>query len=1293
MAQAPKTFKTAKVGETYVSAAGQTFKREISPYDPSGKATISVLQDPLAQPAHSAAPAGAPAHAAGPPPAVVEQAAAAPDVPIDVQQQPADQQVPAVQPAPDVNLEDSHTADIQARMATADQNSQALDAMHAQMDAAPKPSAAPEPVPTVAPQPVQASMIPTAAIADVARGAVEAPDMIMSGVHHAVRNLIDFSDHLGDLVDEHVPGTIYWGPGGLGLDTAANHAAHGVTDPRLGAMLDRAVPFSETDNPKSVTGGLIQGVSQFATGYAAGGAALRGWKAAAGAGQVVKSFAQGALADFGAFDAHQARLSDLLKKHAPEALQPVADYLASDPRDSEEEGRFKNALEGMGLGAAMHGVIGAARHLRSARIAQRAAAISARAEGLQGVIDAPQTAVVAEANKFHADLAHDLGDPNAKGFTIKRKFPLMAGEVAATADAGEMGPNTIGLNYAKIADTSDVQAAAVQFYDAFHGEITDAKRGVQSIDQQIQDAFGTDVSKLLGAWQPGTAMASHELTALRFAQAAAMRDFLTHARAIAAGDSSLAKQAAFLQNGHVLDALTRAVEGGKAEAARTLRTLRETIPSMTGDVSNPADAVEFYRKVDALVAGAGGKDMVERAAKAFLTVAQVNPEGVSKFIRGLRWIGGGFDKSKEVIKVFMANGLLTAGGITKNIFGNTSALIYERAIRQLAPKLSGMIGAQSYVADGEAISSQTAVMSAFQDVFRLADHVNAGWDVMAQGRTLAKNFDAAKAKTKGFIAAHREEVNTSQGAGQGLGLSGVERGPENDSPLGRVAALVYKAVKIPGQTHGVLDDFSNIISGRAELASQAYRQAVADHAHGLIAEEDIGAQMLKHQEDPSAAMLQRVIDAQQNTSWTRPPDTSQAFLTNGMKGLRTGMDALPVPFPLGTSVFPFINTPANIFSYGVQNSVFAPLSSRFRAAVMSSDGATRQVALTKFAVGSLFSMWVMNHVAAGDATGSGPRDPSQKAALMRTDPDTHASIFAPYSVRLGDHWVDVSGSDPFATAYELSADLSEAWLGNDWSDARVATATDAFAATSMAVGNAFLNKSTMQGASKLMDALSANKRGDVTAPDRLVEDSAVAAVPFSAAFKAARRMDDPYRREVGSITDKFKDTIPGLSSTLPLSFDLWGRKRTYETGMGTAYDTVIPARVKPVGGEPADREMLRLGYAKQMPPKQIGLPGGLTADLRNYPTIYNEILTRGGPPALAEVNDLVTGASPNSDYYNSLADGSDQNAPGSKARYLKGRMDFHFSQAVRSVKRDFAEELQSIASEQASRRSEARAGP
>lgn len=1407
MAKPPLTRETAQVGQSFQDAIGNTYQKVLSPYANDGKTTMDVLQPARHAIISNTGPAGIPgrrapspiadvaipaAAQASQPPTQVEEAASVPEIadPTAQAQPPAPvnlnvPQVDLTAPHADQDLTADHLADLQDRQDQADKNDQAEAELHDQIANTTAASAA-DPVPTIAPQPIQAGMVPTGALQDIGRGAIEAPDMVMSGAKSAVRNLIAFSDHLSDLVDEHIPLDVAWDQTGMtfGNDAKAMEASDKMPDSRPLAQFDREFPQTPNDQPHSVTGGMIKGVSQFATGMAGGGSLLKGWKVATAGAKLAKSFAEGALSDFGAFDAHQDRLSNMLKDHAPKAVAPLFDYLAADPRDGEVEGRFKNALEGLGLGGAAHGIMAAARALRAARMAQRAAQIAAQNEGLQGIIDAPQKAVVDEANAFHSELGAAVGDPNAAGFTIKRKFPLTAEEVAAnaghsatapvaagkvrlyhggnptgngslwfstsydyahdyhggpnpvwyvdapegvlypnaaagetaaagfaplsnlnlpgelasqrqlfrTGDSGaQMGPNTIGLNYAKIADADDMQAAAVQFYDAFHPEITDAKRGVQSINKQVTDAFGVNVAKLLGEWSPGQAMASHELSALRFAQAGAMADFLRQARAIAAGDGSLAAQAAFLQTGGVLDAMTRAVEGGKSEAARTLRTLRETVPSMKGEVSNPADAIEFYRKVDALVAGAGGREMVQNAAKAFLTVAQANPIGTSRFLRGIAWLGKFNDGSKEVLRVFTTNGLLTAGGITANVFGNTSALVWERMMRQLAPKLSGMVGAPSYIADREAIESQTAALSAFGDVFRLKDHINAGWNPIAQGKTLSRNFDDAKLNTKGFASAHREEVSASTKP-RNIGQAGLEKGPGWDTALGRVASFVYAASKIPGQTHGVLDDFSNIISGRAELASQAYRQAVKDSETGIITPDQVGVQMQKYMEDPDANMLQRTIAAQQNTSWTRKPDTSMAAVTNGLKSMRTGLDNLPVPLPLGTSVFPFINTPANLFSYGIQNSIFAPISSRFRADLMSADGATRQLALTKYAAGSMMSLWIMNHVANGTMTGGGPHDPAERQAMMRIDPDTGRTIFQPYSARIGDNWVSMNRLDPFSTNFALAADMSEAWLGNDWTDARIQTATDAFSSVSMAFGNAFLGKSTMQGASQLMDALADAKTGNLGKADKFVEARAAALVPFSAADMTARKMVDPYQREVRGVVDQFKNMTPGLSSTLPKSFDLWGRARTYESGMGTAYDNVIPARTLPVGGEAADREMLRLGFGKTMPSTTIHTQAG-PADLKNYPTIANEILTRGGPPALQELNDLVTGGSPNSDYYNTLSDGSDVNAPGSKARYLKGRLDFHFNQATQSVKRDFADDLSSIAAEQATRRAAARTGP
>lgn len=1320
MAKAPKvpiTQETAKLGDIYTSSAGIQMQRVQSPYSNDGT-TIDVVH-------HAAPDQGGRAVANAPKPVKATPPVPAPVPPADVEAHAADPalsvpaqatMVPGVLNAavnvashvmdaitPDDSIEDTHKADLALRQTTADQNAAADDEFHASLAAPPPPAPAPT-VPSVEPQPSNFS--PVTVAKDIGRGVIEAPDMAGLGVRTAVKNMMGFADHIGDLIEEHVPTGIAWTGKAHHLDSfghvaeggdGQNHmvfgsAAHlkelGFPDTRPSAQLDREFPVGPNDHPHSVTGGLVEGASQFATGMATGARVLGAWRVAAGAGAVVKGMAEGAFSDFAAFDAHQARLSDYLKKHVPDAIKPVFNYLASDPRDGEVEGRFKNAIEGLGIGAAAHGIITAARQLRQARMVQRAAALSAQDEGLQGVIDAPQKEVEAEAKKFHEDLVADVGDVNAKGFVIKRKFPLTAKGVAATADAQEMGANTIGLNYAKISNEADMQAAAVQFYDAFHGEITDAKRGVQSIDKQVSDAFGVDVAAMLGKWQPGTAMASHELTALRFAQAAALKDFLAHARAISAGDASLASQAAFLQTGGVLDAMTRAVEGGKAEAARTLRSLRETVPSMVGDTTNPAAAVEFYRKVDALVAGAGGREMVQRAAKSFLTVAKANPEGVGKFNRFIRWYPGAAAKSRELLNVFMSNGLLSVAGNTANAVGNATAMVWEPMMRGLAPHLSNAVGVESHVADGEWIAMLAGQKAAFGDIFRLGKHVNGDFVSRAKGQRAAmeESFANAKSNTKAFSNYKREEVGMANGDTPIGGA--IERGPQSDTALGRVAQVVWGVVKVPGHANGLMDDFTKIISGRAELHAQAYRQAMKDSQTGLITADQVGLQMQKHIEDPTADMLEKVVAAQKELSWTR----DDGAFSKAMTGLREWTNSVPVPLPLGTSILPFVRTPANVFSYGVRNSAFAPISQRWWAEMGSADGATRQLALTKYAAGSLLTLWVMDHVANGDITGGGPKDPAEKAAMSRVDPVTGTTMWQPYSVRLGDRWFEYSRLDPAATPMAIASDMSESWLRTDWTDSRAQDASEAFATSAMGIGSAFMNKSTTQGLAQLMDAMASTATGDVSKAESFMEKRATGMVPFSSVLGSARRATDPYQREVTNVQDAFKNLTPGVSSSLPKSFDLWGRPRTFESHMGSVYDFLVPARTHTIGGEPADREMIRLGYAKQMPGKSISLPGGLNANLRNYPSIYNEILTRGGPPALQEVNDLVTGASPNSPYYDSLSDGSDQNAPGSKARYLKGRLDFYYNQATQSVKRDFSEELHSIAAEQAGRKADARLG-
>ena len=82
------------------------------------------------------------------------------------------------------------------------------------------------------------------------------------------------------------------------------------------------------------------------------------------------------VADFTAFDPHEARLADLAKTMGegnPVFDNAFTEFMAADPTDTTIEGRLKNALEGVLIGGAIEGFMQSARWARSYRAAKAAA--------------------------------------------------------------------------------------------------------------------------------------------------------------------------------------------------------------------------------------------------------------------------------------------------------------------------------------------------------------------------------------------------------------------------------------------------------------------------------------------------------------------------------------------------------------------------------------------------------------------------------------------------------------------------------------------------------------------------------------------------------------------------------------------------------------------------------------------------------------------------------------------------------------------------------------------------------
>src|SRR6185312_2302814 len=198
---------------------------------------------------------------------------------------------------------------------------------------------------------------------------------------------------------------IYVGKGGVHLmsDAEAGAGLSGQitggqgTVPRLADTVRPMVDEKTVASPTSVTGGLVKNVAQFLTGLALTKRTMGAVgvpTSAPGAAGYALSAAQGAAANFAAFDPHQNRLSNLIEKF-PALSNPVTQYLSSQPGDSDAEGRFKNALEGLGLGALTDGFMKGVRLLR-------------------GVADAKATPMPATEPGVSENAFRELGDTDPK---------------------------------------------------------------------------------------------------------------------------------------------------------------------------------------------------------------------------------------------------------------------------------------------------------------------------------------------------------------------------------------------------------------------------------------------------------------------------------------------------------------------------------------------------------------------------------------------------------------------------------------------------------------------------------------------------------------------------------------------------------------------------------------------------------------------------------------------------------------------------------------------------------------
>lgn len=1081
---------------------------------------------------------------------------------------------------------------------------------------------------------------------DVMRGIVETPRALWTGARDAVNNTIGMAGELGDWAE--AAGKLP----GLRIDDSGIHVLSYEQMQQGPRLADKMKVPGDIEKPKSITGGAIKGVTQFIVGMLGAGKAMKlaGVPKLAGAAGYVKSAAQGAIANFSVFDAHQQRLSNLLQE-VPELANPVTEYLASKPDDSAAEGRFKNALEGLMVGSIADGFFNGVKLLRGA--------LSARAQA--------QTAQAAAANvaphELTADVAALLGDttggvaPPAEGveaaaakLVVKPRAQADIEKLAAAAQrTADLAPNDITgrmvgapnqvassaagraaeppttfINFARVESGEDVQTLMQKLADAKPAAADTAKAGARSAEAVKLDATHQNAWQTLLNRRAGEPLSDAQTLAARQLWAAST-DKLAQLAQAAADTPSEANLFAFRKMLAVQDVIQREVLGARTATARALQSWK--IPAGGG--------AEKLKALQATLAESGGSDVSRELAAR---VAGLAKAGMIDEIAAVAEKSA-YARGRDAVIEGWRNGLLSAPSThIVNTISNAAVLALRVVERKVGEKISSVLGDDAGVQAGEAAAQYAGTVGGIIDGFRNA------WKSLRSGES-GFGLGKVEGQQQGAISSEALKMSSSSWLGRGVDMAG-------------------NIIRIPGRLMGAEDEFFKTVGYRSELHAQAVRQANAEAAKGAIAEKDVAMRVAQIIADPPENIRMAAVDAATYQTFSNAPGK----LAQALMNLRAHYPALNV-------ILPFVKTPANILNFTFERTPLAPILSSFRQNI-AAGGARRDLALSQMGVGTMAMLAFADMTLSGRVSGRGPLENGAKQALRREG-------WQPYSMRVGDRWIPYNRLDPIGSLVGLAADTTEAVMqfGPQTDDPDVEKLP---VATATALAGNMVNKTYLSGLTAIIGAMNEPEMAAEAWVQRLV-GSAVPAIVAS-----TERIQDPTVREVYSMLDAVRARVPGLSDELPARRDLWGEAIKQESGFGKMYDFLSPVYSQQPTPEPIDRELLRIGSNITMPPKKTSFDG-VTIDLSQYPKAYdryvqlagNELKSLAwGKGAKDLLNAIVTDKHPLSAIYKLKSDGPD----GGKDVYIRDLVNKYREDARRQLQKEFPDLSAEVAAKKANQR-------
>lgn len=891
----------------------------------------------------------------------------------------------------------------------------------------------------------------------------------------------------GDVAGDVFRGIFMEGPravlGGF-LDATAEAAKAMESVIPLGTISGEDPEYLQLETrPETVTGEFVRNMSQFLTGFLP---ATRAFKAV-GMGNISAGMAGGAAADAFVFNPQEERFSNIIQGTPLE--NPFTEYLAAGEDDSDLEGRFKNAVEGLFLGGAVEAIMGAVRSMKKARQVREVAQAEGKTpeefiddamKNLKGGPDAlrvVEPAEMAEGQEF-LPFSEALDAAQAEIVVPQAKSGATKAEPGAARN----------INLGNLNTTEDVKTLIDQVAIADAAPINEARR--QKISNEELEALAGDVG-----------MTVEKLLARRAGDLPRAEEILASRKILTASGENLINMAQAAKNGSEMDlilfrramtqhrAIQAQVSGMAAEAGRALQQFNIAAKS----------AKEQERLIKEALETTGGESLSRNMAAMIAELKDVNQVG--KVVKEANKATT-FDKLYEV----WINGLLS-GPTTHTV--NVISNVMTAALTVGERKIASVLG--NSVAPDEATAQLKGMIEGAKDGMRLA------WQALKTGEPSDQLNKLEAGEQHRAISA--ENLNASGNAG-------------------RFADYLGNVIRIPGNLLTASDEFFKSVGYRMELQAQAYRTAFNE---GLT-DERAAARVHEVLENPPENIKRAAIDAMRYQTFTNSLQETKIGTLGaaGQLAERLRRSDAPLLRAFGKVVIPFVRTPTNIASFTLERTPMA-LASRAVRADIAAGGARRDLALAKLATGSFIMGAAADLTLGGQITGGGPTDYRMQAILREKG-------WQPYSILINGKYYAYNRLDPVGSVIGLAADMTEIIGQLDEPDA-----FEIGIAGTIAAASNLSSKTYLSGLTEFFDVLAGTLSGrdkDNIRAMNYLSRMASSIVPFTSALRTFERIQDPTVRSAFDFVDGIKARLPGYSDDLPPRRNIFGEPVVLSGGFG-----------------------------------------------------------------------------------------------------------------------------------------------